>query len=81
MACAQRTTQHMVVARTSNTRVIVPRDLCCFLLPQYEACALAARVSDRNRTCVPNLSCDYFSESCSAKGKIASAVILPHNAE
>jgi len=27
---------------------------------------------------VPNLSCDYFNQSCSAKGKIAAAVIWPN---
>jgi len=26
--------------------------------------------SQLSRTCVPNLSCDYFSQSCSANGKI-----------
>jgi len=35
----------------------------------------------QSRTCIPNLSCDYFSQSCSAKGKITSAVILPHEAK
>ena len=27
-----------------------------------------------SRTCIPNLSCDHCSQSCSAKGKITSAV-------
>jgi len=27
------------------------------------------------------LSCDYFNQSCLAKGKIAPAVILPHEAK
>jgi len=30
---------------------------------------------------VPNLSCDYFNQSCSAKGKIAPADILPNRAK
>ena len=34
---------HIHVARTSNNRVIVARDLYCCLLPQCDACALAAR--------------------------------------
>ena len=29
-----------------------------------------------SRTCIPNLSCDYFSQSCLAKGKMTLAVIL-----
>jgi len=33
-----------------------------------------------SRTCVPNLSFDYFNQSCSAKVKITLAVILPHRA-
>jgi len=31
-----------------------------------------------SRTCVPNLSGDYFNQSCWAKGKITLAVTLPH---
>jgi len=31
-----------------------------------------------SRTCVPNMLFDYFNQSCSAKGKITLAVILPH---
>jgi len=30
-----------------------------------------------SRTCIPNLSCDYFNQSCSAEGKITPEVILP----
>ena len=37
--------------------------------------------SQLSRTCVSNLSCDYFSELCSAKGKITSGVILPREAK
>jgi len=33
-----------------------------------------------SRTCVPNLSSDYFNQSCSAKVKITLAVILSHRA-
>jgi len=33
-----------------------------------------------SRTCVPNLSFDYFNQSCAAKVKITLAVILPHKA-
>jgi len=33
-----------------------------------------------SRTCVPNLSVDYFNQSCSAEGKITLTVILPHKA-
>jgi len=34
-----------------------------------------------SRTCIPNFSCDYFNKSCSAKGKITPAVILPNTAQ
>ena len=34
-----------------------------------------------SKACVLNLSCDYFNQSCLAKGKIAPAVILPHEAK
>jgi len=33
-----------------------------------------------SRTCVPNMSCDYFNQSGLDKGKIAPGVILPHEA-
>ena len=33
-----------------------------------------------SRTCVPNLSVDYFNQSCSAESKITPTVILPHKA-
>jgi len=32
-------------------------------------------------TCISKLSCDNFSQSYSAEGKIAPAVILPHEAK
>ena len=33
------------------------------------------------RTCAPNLSCDYFNQSCLAEGEVAPAVILLHKAK
>jgi len=30
-----------------------------------------------SRTCVPNLSCDYFNQSCSAEGKITPKLFCP----
>jgi len=34
-----------------------------------------------SKTCVPNLSCDYFSQLCLAKGKIAPVDSLPNKAK
>jgi len=34
-----------------------------------------------SRTCVPNLSCDYFNKSCSAEDKTTPQVILPDEAK
>jgi len=40
------------------------------------------RHSQLRQSCCPNLSCDQFSQSCLAGGKIAPEMyILPHNAK
>jgi len=50
-------------------------------LSRYTLHGQLSRSCVPNLSCVPNVSCDRFNQSCSAKSKIAPAVLLSRDAK